>query len=88
MNSIKFEIVKFLEEHPESSKSRIEDYMKDARGTTGDCVARRLRELVSSEVVYKTLKEWNDESYTAYSVRELLPTYHLTEEDLRQNSLL
>ena len=81
-NSIKHEILKFLEANPEASKSRIEDYMKDLKGTTGDCVSRRLRELVSSGTVSKVKKEWNDDYYTAYRVVELLPQWKPTKKGM------
>ena len=70
MDNIKGIIIKYLEGGGEASKSSIEDYLKDAKGTTGDCVSRRLRELVASGVVSKTQKEYQGKKYFSYRVVE------------------
>ena len=70
MESIKYEIIKFLEREP-ASKSKVEDYMKLERGTTGDCVSRRLRELVAEGTVVKTAMNYEGKKYWQYSVAEI-----------------
>ena len=69
-DNLKQLVIKFLEAEGEASKSKIEDYMKELKGTTGDCVSRRLRELVASGVVSKTQKEYEGKKYFAYRVKE------------------
>ena len=80
MESIKYEIIKFLEREP-ASKSKVEDYMKLERGTTGDCVSRRLRELVAEGSIQKTEKEYQGKKYYEYRVVSLQSSVKLYEDD-------
>lgn len=73
--SIKRDIIMYLEAEGHASKSKIEDYLKETKGTTGDCVSRRLRELVSSGVISKTQLEYQGKKYYDYKVVEERPEY-------------
>ena len=66
--NLKSLIIKYLEAEGQASKSKIEDYMKELKGTTGDCCSRRLRELVASGVVLKEQKEYEGKKYFSYAV--------------------
>ena len=70
MINLKQLVIKYLEAEGQASKSKIEDYMKELKGTTGDCVSRRLRELVASGVVLKESKEYEGKKYFSYRVLE------------------
>src|SRR3990167_4104285 len=69
--NLKSLVIKYLEAEGQSSKSKIEDYMKELKGTTGDCISRRLRELVASGVVLKEQKEYEGKKYFSYRVNPL-----------------
>ena len=66
--TIQEDIIKYCEAQGHASKSKIEDYLKETRGTTGDCVSRRIRELVAEGVVRKDQKEYQGKKYWEYSV--------------------
>lgn len=74
MESIKYEIVKMVETMGHASKSAIEDYMKEMRGTTGDCVSRRMRELVKAGTLMKTKMDYEGKAYYDYSIAPIKPT--------------
>ena len=69
-DNLKQLVIKYLEAEGQASKSRIEYYMKELTGTTGDCISRRLRELVASGVVLKEPREYEGKKYFSYRVRE------------------
>lgn len=66
--TIQEDIIKYCEAQGKASKSKIEDYLKETRGTTGDCVSRRMRELVASGVLKKVQREYQGKKYWEYSV--------------------
>ena len=66
--SIQEDIIKFCEAQGKASKSKIEDYLKETKGTTGDCVSRRIRELVADGVVAKTARTYEEKKYWEYRV--------------------
>ena len=77
MTNLKQLVIKYLEAEGQASKSKIEDYLKELEGTTGDCCARRLRELVASGVVLKEQKEYEGKKYFSYRVKKEEITYPL-----------
>ena len=60
----------YLESQGHASKSKIEDYLKETKGTTGDCASRRMRELVAGGTIRKDQKEYEGKKYWDYSVVE------------------
>mgnify|MGYP001589216657 CR=1 FL=1 len=68
METIKTTIIKYLEGQGRASKSKIEDYIKETVGTTGDTCSRRIRELVAEGIVRKDQKEYQGKKYWEYSV--------------------
>ena len=93
-DNLKQLIIKYLESEGGASKSRIEDYMKELKGTTGDCVSRRLRELVASGVCAKIAREFDGKKYFAYRVAKvevpIIGTVNSETEEIifKQNQLL
>lgn len=69
-NSIKSEIIRYIESQGEASKSKIEDHLKELHGTTGDCASRRMRELVAEGTLIKEKKEYAGKTYYSYRVAE------------------
>ena len=45
-------IIRFVESQKEASKTAICDHVRDLHGSTGDCVARRMREMVAEGKKY------------------------------------
>lgn len=70
-DSIKSSIIKYLENNGESSKGKLDDYMRDLRGTLGETTARRLRELCKSGIIERVWKEYGDKKYLAYRIAEV-----------------
>ena len=70
METIKSIIIKYVEGQGKASKTQICDHLRETVGTTGDCVSRRMRELVSAGVFRKVQKEYNGKKYYEYSVVE------------------
>ena len=68
METIKTTIIKYLEGQGRASKSKIEDYIKETVGTTGDTCSRRIRELVAEGIVRKDQKDYQGNKYWEYSV--------------------
>ena len=64
-DSIKQSIIRFVESQGEASKTAICDHVRDLHGTTGDCVARRMREMVAKGTLLKTQKEYEGKKYFA-----------------------
>lgn len=73
--SIKQEIIKYLEGQGRASKSKIEKEVGELTQSTGDCIARRMRELVAEGFLRKDQKEYQGKKYWEYSVCELEPTF-------------
>ena len=73
METIKTTIIKYLEGQGRASKSKIEKEVGELTLATGDCISRRLRELVASAVIRKTQKEYEGKKYWEYSVVDLSP---------------
>ena len=71
MNSIKYEIIKFIEKEGEVSKSRIEDFLNTERGTLGEATGRRMRELIEEGVLVKVKRRFEDKDYYTYKVIEI-----------------
>ena len=69
--SIKEDIIKYLEGQGHASKSAIENHLKDTKGTTGDCVSRRMRELVAQGTIRKIQRDYEGKKYWEYSVIEV-----------------
>ena len=90
-NSIKYEIIKFLEANPLFSKSGIENHMKGIQGTTGDCVGRRLRELCAEGKIERVARVYEDKKYLAYRVAEVripvIGTIDSRTEEVNQTNL-
>src|SRR3990167_1020294 len=70
-DSIKQSIIRFVESQGEASKTAICDHVRDLHGTTGDCVARRMREMVADGILIKDKKEYEGKKYFAYRVKPL-----------------
>ena len=68
MESIKTTIIKYLEGQGRASKSKIEKEVGELTLSTGDCIARRMRELVASDVLKKVQREFDGKKYWEYSV--------------------
>ena len=77
--SIKQEIIKYLESQGHASKSKIEKEVGELTMSTGDCIARRMRELVAEGVVRKDQKEYQGKKYWEYSVVPDLDELSLSE---------
>jgi DNA-binding Lrp family transcriptional regulator len=71
METIKTTIIKYLEGQGRASKSKIEKEVGELTLSTGDCIARRMRELVAEGVVRKIQRDYEGKKYWEYSVIEL-----------------
>lgn len=58
-----------MEFQGEASKTAICDHVRDLHGTTGDCVARRMREMVAAGVLLKEPKEYEGKKYFSYRIK-------------------
>ena len=72
-DTIKQAIIRYIESQGNASKSKIEDYIKETIGTTGDTCSRRMRELVAEGTIRKIQRDYEGKKYWDYSVVE--PTF-------------
>ena len=64
-------IIRFVESQKEASKTAICDHVRDLHGSTGDCVARRMREMVAEGILIQEKKEYEGKKYFSYRIKPL-----------------